>query len=185
MASIRPAEKRRIKGVRRGLFTDTSLLGRQPVAHADISGKVVAVPDGDTIKVLDSRNRQHKVHLLGIDAAEKPQPFGNASRKHLASLVAGKEVRVESSKKDRYGRLLGKVWVQPGDCPGCGKTLDVNLAQIPAQFPPGSGAGGRLWLRTRWLPRSPRCPQSRILHRDRLQGRRICRWRRPANRPPR
>ena len=99
-------------------------------AQADIYGKVVAVTDGDTIKVLDSNNVQHKVRLTGIDAPEKAQPFGNASRKHLASLVAGKEVRVESSKTDRYGRVLGKVWVQPVDCPGCGKSLDANHAQI-------------------------------------------------------
>jgi endonuclease YncB( thermonuclease family) len=99
-------------------------------AQADIYGKVVAVTDGDTIKVLDSSNVQHKVRLTGIDAPEKAQPFGNASRNHLASLVAGKEVRVESSKTDRYGRVLGKIWVQPGDCPGCGKSLDANHAQI-------------------------------------------------------
>jgi endonuclease YncB( thermonuclease family) len=99
-------------------------------AQADISGKVVAVTDGDTIKVLDASNVEHKVRLTGIDAPEKAQPYGNASRKHLASLVAGKIVRVESSKNDRYGRVLGKVWVQPPDCPGCGKTLDANHAQI-------------------------------------------------------
>ena len=73
-----------------------------------------------------------EVRLAGIDAPEKAQPFGNASRKHLASMVAGKEVRVETSKKDRYGRVLGKVWVQPRNCPGCGKTLNANLAQIQA-----------------------------------------------------
>jgi len=45
---------------------------------ADISGKVVAVTDGDTIKILDSNNVQYKVRLTGIDAPEKTQPFGNA-----------------------------------------------------------------------------------------------------------
>ena len=99
-------------------------------AFADINGKVVAVTDGDTIKVLDSNNVQYKVRLTGIDAPEKSQPFGNASRNHLASMVAGKNVRIESSKTDRYGRVLGKVWVQPSDCPSCGKTLDANHAQI-------------------------------------------------------
>jgi len=103
-----------------------------PVAHADFSGKVVAVTDGDTIKVLDGDNTQHKVRLTGIDAPEMSQPFGNASRKHLASLVSGKEVRVETTRNDRYGRVLGKIWVQPADCPGCGKTLDANQAQILA-----------------------------------------------------
>ena len=46
--------------------------------------------------------------------------------------AAGKEVFVESSKEDRYGRMLGKVWVQPSDCSTCGKTLDANHAQILA-----------------------------------------------------
>jgi endonuclease YncB( thermonuclease family) len=99
-------------------------------AGADIIGKVVAVTDGDTIKILDDDKVQHKIRLTGIDAPEKSQPFGGASRKHLASMVAGKDVRVETTKNDRYGRVLGKVWVQPRDCPGCGKTLNVNHAQI-------------------------------------------------------
>ena len=77
--------------------------------NADINGKVVAVTDGDTIKVLDSNNVQHKVRLTGIDAPEKAQPFSNASRKYLASMVPGKNVDVESSKTDRYGRIFGKV----------------------------------------------------------------------------
>jgi len=99
-------------------------------ANADINGKVVAVTDGDTVKILDDNKVQHKVRLAGIDAPEKAQPFGNASRKHLATMVAGKDVRVETTKNDRYGRVLGKVWVQPRDCPGCGKTLNANHAQI-------------------------------------------------------
>jgi endonuclease YncB( thermonuclease family) len=100
--------------------------------HADITGRVLSVTGGDTIKVLDSSNTQHKVRLTGIDAPERGQPFGTVSRDHLADMVAGKEVFVESSKKDRYGRILGKVGVQPLDCSSCGKTLDVNHAQILA-----------------------------------------------------
>jgi endonuclease YncB( thermonuclease family) len=95
-----------------------------------LSGRVVAITDGDTIKVLDSTNTQHKLRLTGIDAPERGQPFGTVSRDHLADMVAGKEVWVESTKSDRYGRILGKVWVQPPDCPTCDKTLDVNHAQI-------------------------------------------------------
>lgn len=102
------------------------------VALADLRGRVVAVTDGDTIKVLDASNTQHKVRLTGIDAPERGQPYGTASRDNLASLVAGKDVFVESDKHDRYGRVLGKVWVQPADCPTCGKTLDANLAQVTA-----------------------------------------------------
>ena len=114
------------------LRTTLTLLFFCSLAHADITGRVVAVTDGDTIKVLDADNTQYKVRLTGIDAPEKKQPFGDASRKNLASLVAGKEVLVESNKQDRYGRDLGKVWVQPSDCPSCGKTLDANHAQLLA-----------------------------------------------------
>ena len=101
-------------------------------AYADFTGKVVSVTDGDTIKVLGSTNTQYKVRLTGIDAPERGQPFGTASTKNLSRMVAGKQVRVESSKSDRYGRILGKVWVQPSDCPSCGKTLDANHAQLLA-----------------------------------------------------
>jgi endonuclease YncB( thermonuclease family) len=102
------------------------------VAHADITGRVVSVTDGDTIKVLGYTNAGHKVRLTGIDRLERGQPFGTASTKHLASMVAGKQVFVESNKKDRYGRDLGKVWLQPSDCPSWGRTLDVNHDQIVA-----------------------------------------------------
>ena len=93
-------------------------------------GRVVGVSDGDTITVLDSDKRQHKVRLTGIDAPEKSQPYGEASKKNLSRLVYLKDVRVESHKQDRYGRTLGKVWVQPADCAKCGLTLDANLAQL-------------------------------------------------------
>jgi endonuclease YncB( thermonuclease family) len=95
-----------------------------------IEGKVVKVADGDTITVLDSNKEQHRVRLAGIDAPEKGQPYGNASRKNLRKLVAGKEVKVEFKKYDRYGRIVGKVWVTPPDCPKGGKTLHAGLAQV-------------------------------------------------------
>ena len=108
------------------------LLLAASATYADVTGRVVAVTDGDTIKVLDAHQVQHKVRLTGIDAPERGQPFGTVTRDHLASMVAGKDVRVESTKDDRYGRVLGKVWVQPADCPSCGKTLDANHAQVLA-----------------------------------------------------
>ena len=100
--------------------------------QADLVGRVVSVTDGDTIRVLDDERGEHKIRLLGIDAPERAQPFGVASRKHLAGLVAGKTVRVEAAKRDRYGRLLGKIWVQPAGCADCSRSLDANHAQVLA-----------------------------------------------------
>ena len=97
-----------------------------------LDGTVVKNTDGDTVTVLDSAKQQHRVRIAGIDAPEKNQPFGNASRKRMSELVARKDVCVDFNKHDRYGRIVGKVWVKPPDCPTCGKTLDVGLAQITA-----------------------------------------------------
>ena len=66
---------------------------------------------------------------LGV-APEKAQPFGQRSRQNLGALAFGKDVKVEWSKRDRYGRIVGKVWVQPVSCPTCPMTLDVGHAQI-------------------------------------------------------
>jgi len=113
------------------LFT-LPLLVLPLLAFADISGRVVAVTSGDTITVLDGYNIEHTVRLVGIDAPERGQPFGPESTERLASMVSGKQVFVAATRNDRYGHILGKVWVQPGDCPACGKTLDANYAQILA-----------------------------------------------------
>ncbi len=97
------------------------LLLAAPRAFADtLTGKVVKVADGDTVTILDN-NTQHKIRLQDIDAPERKQPFGNASRKHLATLVAGQEITVKWENRDRYGRIVGFV-ILDGQ--------DVNLAQV-------------------------------------------------------
>ena len=67
-------------------------------ASADtLTGKVGRVVDGDTLYVLDANYKDHKIRLAGIDAPERRQAYGLASRKHLASIVAGKQVTIEST----------------------------------------------------------------------------------------
>jgi endonuclease YncB( thermonuclease family) len=92
---------------------------------AMLSGKVVGVSDGDTITVLDATNSQRKIRLAGIDAPEKSQPFGQKSKEHLSDSVFGKQVEVEYTKNDKYGRIVGKVMVSG---------RDANLEQIKAGF---------------------------------------------------
>lgn len=76
---------------------------------ASLQGKVVGVADGDTITVLDGHNTQHKIRLQGIDAPEKAQAYGQKSKQSLYQMVHGKLVSVEFEKKDKYGRIVGKV----------------------------------------------------------------------------
>lgn len=64
-----------------------------PFATAStLVGKVVKITDGDTLYILDANYQQHKIRLAGIDAPERKQAYGLASRKHLASIVAGQQV---------------------------------------------------------------------------------------------
>ena len=65
--------------------------------------KVVGVTDGDTIKVYNVEQGQVKIRLYGIDTPEKAQPYGKAAGKHLASLIAGTTVEVETVTTDRHG----------------------------------------------------------------------------------
>ncbi len=64
-----------------------------------LTGKVVKITDGDTLYVLDANYKDHKIRLAGIDAPERKQAYGLASRKHLASIVASQQVTVEYQKR--------------------------------------------------------------------------------------
>lgn len=90
-----------------------------------ITGRVVSIADGDTITVLDSEKTQHKIRLMGIDAPEKSQAYGQASRKNLSNMVLGKNVSIEWVKYDRYHRIVGKVLI---------KEMDVCLEQVKNGF---------------------------------------------------
>jgi len=112
-------------------------------AQTTLTGRFVGIADGDTITLLDAEKTQHKVRLAGIDAPERGQPGGYPSKESLVKLVCDRPVRVESNKQDRFGRIVGKVWVASPDSPCRGKpdcpltldadcplTLDAGLAPI-------------------------------------------------------
>jgi endonuclease YncB( thermonuclease family) len=95
------------------------------VHEKTIEGKVVGVHDGDTATVLDANNNQHKIRFNGIDAPELKMPFGQKSKQNLSDMIFGKQVKVLTSKVDKYGRSVGNIYIN-------GK--DVNLEQIRAGF---------------------------------------------------
>ena len=47
-----------------------------------LSGRIVALADGDTLTLLDADKRQHRIRLDGIDAPERTQPYSQISRKN-------------------------------------------------------------------------------------------------------
>jgi micrococcal nuclease len=120
-----------------------------------LSGRVVDVSDGDTLTLLVGRDR-HRVRLASIDAPEtghgrrRPgQPYGQAARKGLADLVAGRTLKLQCYERDRYqrdvcdvplpdGRTASRVMVETGlawaNRQGGGKYLrDDALAGLERQ----------------------------------------------------
>ncbi|MCG7360422.1 thermonuclease family protein [Roseomonas sp. ACRSG] len=97
------------------------LLASIPAWAADLTGRVVAIPDGDTLTLLTPERRQVRVRLHAIDMPESRQPYGTRARQELSALAFRQEVRVEVMDTDRYGRTVGQVWV--GD-------LNVNAEMV-------------------------------------------------------
>lgn len=104
-------------------FLLIALILSSPAVADVLEGKVVGVSDGDTVKILTVEKREEKIRLQGIDAPEKKQAFGAKAKQFLSDQVFGQQVKVEFSKRDRYGRILGKI-VKAGK--------DVNLATLEA-----------------------------------------------------
>ena len=111
-----------------GLWVAAIFAAMSGFAAETLKGRVVKVADGDTITLLNAANVQHRIRLNKIDAPEKSQPFGDTARKHLAAFVAGKDVEIEWTKKDKYGRILGTVWAM------IPVRTDVNLQMVKDGF---------------------------------------------------
>lgn len=92
-----------------------------PATAEPLTGLIVGVTDGDTIKLLTPKKIVHKIRLSGIDAPENSQPFGTKSKQSLSACAYNQTATVDTYKEDRYGRLVGKVLVNGVDC---------NLMQI-------------------------------------------------------
>jgi micrococcal nuclease len=83
---------------------------------------VTDVYDGDTITVdidlgFGIKITNQKIRLFGINAPElkgKTKAEGIKSRDKLTKLILNKQVKIETikDKKEKYGRLLGKIWIE-------------------------------------------------------------------------
>jgi endonuclease YncB( thermonuclease family) len=79
-------------------------------APKTISGKVISVIDGDTVKVLTMQKDLYRIRLADIDAPEKRQAFGKKSKYFLSDMIGSKIIEVKVKSKDRYGRLIGTIY---------------------------------------------------------------------------
>lgn len=97
-----------------------------------IIGKVVGISDGDTLTILDNSKQTYKIRLAQIDAPEKKQDFGMASKSSLSYICFGKEAKAEVETIDRYKRHVAIV-----TCNG----VEANLLQVK---------NGMAWVYTRY-----------------------------------
>lgn len=77
----------------------------------ELSGKVIAVKDGDTIEIL-YEGKPLTIRFAHVDCPElkKKQPYGTAAKQFTSDLCFGETVTVQHEKKyDRYKRLIGVV----------------------------------------------------------------------------
>lgn len=87
---------------------------------------MVAITDGDTITVRCGEPGSYErisVRISAIDAPEKSQAFGRASRQRLAELCFHQRATINPKTKDRYGRMVADV-----ECRG----QDVAAVQVQA-----------------------------------------------------
>jgi endonuclease YncB( thermonuclease family) len=94
-----------------GILLTASSAATAAKPHYTLTGKVVAISDGDTLTVLDDTKTQHKIRLAGIDAPEKGQAFGNKAREALGAKVFQQSVRIEVIDIDRYHREVGRIYL--------------------------------------------------------------------------
>ncbi|MEO6976284.1 MAG: thermonuclease family protein [Gallionella sp.] len=95
-----------------------------PDTEQEFSARVIAVLDGDTVLILyragtppaSSVQGRHagglvKIRLAEIDAPEKAQAFGTASRNSLVEMVLHRQIWVHTVALDKYGRTVAQLKV--------------------------------------------------------------------------
>ena len=107
------------------------ILSNHCVFAAAITGKVIGIADGDTVTILTD-NKQTKIRLAEIDTPEKNQPYGKKAKKALSDFIFGKTVRIEVDTIDRYGRTVGKIFLD---------NLNINREMV---------RGGHAWVYRRY-----------------------------------
>ncbi|WP_439479015.1 thermonuclease family protein [Chryseobacterium aquaticum] len=77
---------------------------------SQITAKIVAIKDGDTVVALLDNKAQETLRLADVDCPENRQPFGKNAKQFTSSQVFGKNVTFYRVGKDRYRRTVAKIF---------------------------------------------------------------------------
>ncbi|ODS59630.1 MAG: hypothetical protein ABS36_01525 [Acidobacteria bacterium SCN 69-37] len=93
-----------------------------------VTGRVVTVDDGDTMRVRVGREKW-RVRLFGVDAPEASQPYGREARDAARRLLLDRTVEVVRHDVDQYGRVVADLRVD-----GRGAGADLVAAGAAWQY---------------------------------------------------
>ena len=102
-------------------------------SHPVFEARTAYIYDGDSFLVKRGRN-EIEVRLYGLDAPEKEQPWSAEALQGLRRLIDGKMLRIEAIERDRYDRLVARVY-------RVGDNLYINAEMI---------AQGHAWVYRRY-----------------------------------
>lgn len=91
------------------LLLPVSFCSKSNETATEITGKVISVKDGDTIKIF-YKGKALTIRLAHIDCPEKKQRYGIAAKQFTSGKCYGQMVTVQHENKyDRNKRLIGIV----------------------------------------------------------------------------
>jgi endonuclease YncB( thermonuclease family) len=98
------------------LFFGLQVFLLAPVGHAETTyhGNVISIADGDTLRIL-YQGGQLKIRLAEIDTPERKQPWGTRAKQAFSDKVFGEVVDVVEIDRDRYGRIVGRIYLDERD----------------------------------------------------------------------
>lgn len=77
---------------------------------AELTGKVIELPDSDVLLIQTADGKEFRIRLNGVDAPELKQSFGEMAREQLRKTVGSNDVRVVTQGEDRTGQIIGDVY---------------------------------------------------------------------------
>lgn len=86
---------------------------KQSPIQSEFYGKVIKVIDGDTYDLLVDTTTM-RIRMDGIDAPERGMPFYKVAKEYLGDLCVGQNIKIITTKKDRYKRFIANSYLENG-----------------------------------------------------------------------
>jgi len=87
-----------------------------PVLQAKtLTAHIIAVIDGDTVKIRDAEGIKYLVSLSGVDAPEMMQAHGKVAKEYLCQLICDQDVVLSYNKLNTEGHALSSMHFNGND----------------------------------------------------------------------